>query len=54
MVLGIGFLLIVSLVVSAALSFLEKYFGTLLGLPASVLQILNFIISLTVITGLSR
>jgi membrane protein len=52
MVLGIGFLLMVSLVVSAALSFLEKYFGTLLGIPASALQIVNFFISLAVITVL--
>jgi membrane protein len=50
MVLGIGFLLMVSLVVSAALSFLEKYFGTLLSIPASALQIVNFFVSLAVIT----
>jgi membrane protein len=52
MVLGIGFLLMVSLVVSAALSFLEEYFGTLLGIPAGALQIMNFFISLAVITVL--
>ncbi len=52
MVLGIGFLLMVSLVVSAALAFMEKYFGTLLGIPAGILQICNFFISLIVITVL--
>jgi hypothetical protein len=47
MILGIGFLLLVSLVVSAALTALSETFGT-----ALVLQILHFIVSLGVVTVL--
>lgn len=50
MVLGTGFLLMVSLIISAALAALDKYFGALLPYSTSVLQGLNFFISLVVIT----
>jgi membrane protein len=50
MVFGVGFLLLVSLVLSAALSALGAYVNSLLPLPEIVLQALNFIISLLVIT----
>ena len=52
MVLGVGFLLLVSLVVSAALAVLTKYVGGLLPLSALLLEILNFVISFGVITVL--
>jgi membrane protein len=50
MILGIGFLLLVSLVVSAALSGLEGVVGQYLPFSATLLQIFNFVISLGVIT----
>jgi len=50
MVLGVGFLLMVSLVVSAALTALGDLMGGLLPLPAFVLQALNLIVSFAVIT----
>jgi membrane protein len=50
MVLGTGFLLLVSLVVSAGLAAMGNYLETVLALPEIVLQALNFIISLSVIT----
>ena len=50
MVLGVGFLLLVSLVLSAALSALGKYLGGLLPLPSLILQIINFVVSFGVIT----
>lgn len=50
MVFGVGFLLLVSLVVSAGLAAMGEYVGGLLPLPEIVLQSLNFIISLVVIT----
>jgi len=52
MVLGIGFLLLVSLVISAALSVVTTYFADLLPGPGSalLLQVINFIISYGVIT----
>ena len=45
MVLAVGFLLMVSLVVSAALAAIGKYFGGLLPMPEFALQILNFLVS---------
>jgi membrane protein len=51
MVVGIGFLLIVSLVLSAWLAAVSTYIGYLLPMPASVLQAMNFVISFVVITG---
>ena len=50
--LGTGFLLLVSLALSAALSALGKWFGGWLPAPEFVLQLLEFLVSLAVITGL--
>ena len=50
MVLGIGFLLLVSLVLSALLSALDPYLTDLLPGSIYLLQILNFVISFGVIT----
>jgi membrane protein len=47
MILGIGFLLLVSLILSAALSGLTTFYGT-----AVVFEVLNFIISIGIITVL--
>lgn len=52
MVLSIGFLLLVSLAVSTALSALGKWWGGLFGEFEWLLQILNFVVSLGVITVL--
>jgi len=52
MVLGIGFLLLVSLVASAALSALGKWWDGLFGSWEGLLQIINFVVSFAVITGL--
>jgi membrane protein len=51
-VLGTGFLLLVSLVLSAALSAIGKWFGGWLPGHEVLLQGLNFLISFAVITGL--
>ncbi len=45
MVLGIGFLLLVSLILSAGLAALGKWFGGMLPVPEFVLTSVNFIIS---------
>ena len=50
--LGTGFLLLVSLVLSAALAAFGKWFGGWLPAPEVVLQVLEFLISFAVITGL--
>lgn len=50
MVLGTAFLLLVSLVISTALSFINHYFSTLFGGLAIIAQITNFVISLGVVT----
>lgn len=52
MVLGIGFLLLASLVVSAALSALGEYIGNRWPLADFWLQLINFLISFAVITVL--
>lgn len=52
MVMAIGFLLLVSLVVNAALSAAGARVGYMLPLPEAALQLLNTAISLVVITGL--
>lgn len=52
MVLAVGFLLLVSLVVSAGLTALFKYFGTLVPMPATVAEGVNFFVSFGVITAL--
>jgi len=50
MVLGVGFLLLVSLVISATLSGLGKYMARILPLPLVLLQVINILISFAVIT----
>jgi membrane protein len=52
LVLAIGFLLLVSLAVSAALAALGKYWGSLVPLPEAILLIANGLISFAAITGL--
>ncbi len=51
-VLGTGFLLLVSLVLSTALSAFGKWFSGLLPLPEFILQAFNFVLSFAVIAGL--
>jgi membrane protein len=51
-VLGTGFLLLVSLILSSALAVIGKWFSGLLPLPGTVLELMNFILSFVVITGL--
>jgi len=51
MVVGIGFLLLVSLALSAWLAAVSTYIGHLLPAPAAALEALNFVISFVVITG---
>ena len=50
--LGTGFLLLVSLVLSAAVSAIGKWFGGFLPAPEVVLQGLELVLSLAVVTGL--
>jgi membrane protein len=45
MVLSIGFLLLVSLVLSTVLAAIGKFFGGLLPVPATVLEVVNFLLS---------
>jgi membrane protein len=52
MILGIGFLLLVSLVVTAGLSATQETLGEVFPIPEFVLQLLNLVISLGVITVL--
>ena len=52
MILGIGFLLLVSLVISAGLSAMQETVGNAIPLSEILLQILNLIISIVVITVL--
>ena len=52
MILGIGFLLLVSLVISAALSAVQETIGNAIPISEILLQILNLIISIGVITVL--
>ena len=51
-VLGTGFLLLVSLILSSALAALGKWFSGLLPLPEAMLQVINFIVSFAVVAGL--
>jgi membrane protein len=46
MVLAVGFLLLVSLVISAALAMLGKFFGGFLPMPEFALSAINFVVSL--------
>lgn len=52
MVLSVGFLLLISLLLSSGLASAGKWFGNVLPLPAAVLQVFNFIVSFVVIAGL--
>jgi membrane protein len=52
MVLAVGFLLLVSLVVSAVLAATFKYFGSVIPVPEFLLHAIEFVISLFVLTGL--
>jgi membrane protein len=52
MVLSIGFLLLVSLVVSTVLAAVGKFFGGLLPIPSAVLAVFNFLISYIGVTVL--
>jgi membrane protein len=52
MVLSIGFLLLVSLLLSAGLAYIGRSFGELLPMPPFILQTINFLISFVVITVL--
>ena len=52
MILGVGFLLLVSLVVSAGLSAVQETIGNAIPLSEIILQILNLIISIAAITVL--
>ena len=52
MILGIGFLLLVSLVVSAALSALGSWWAPLFGAWEALLQVVNFVFSFMVVTAL--
>jgi membrane protein len=51
-VFGTGFLLLVSLIISAALAVIGKWFDNLLPLPEAALQGLNVVLSFLIITGL--
>lgn len=51
MVVGIGFLLLVSLVLSAWLAAVSTYVGQLLPAPAGTLEAVNFVVSFAVVTG---
>jgi membrane protein len=52
MVLAVGFLLLVSLMVSALLAGAFKYFGGLMPVPEILMHVVEFIVSLAVLTGL--
>ena len=52
MVVGIGFLLLLSLLVNAAIAIVSKYFSTLLPIPPAVLDTADAVVSLIATTGL--
>lgn len=52
MVLGLGFMLLVSLILSAALAAFAKWWSGMLGGWTIVLEALNFLVSFGVVTGL--
>lgn len=52
MVLSIGFLLLVSLLLSAALAFAGKFFDQIVPIPPAILEAVNFLVSFLVITVL--
>ena len=51
-VLGLGFLLLVSLVISAGLAAFGKWWGGLFATWEVLLQLLNFVVSFVIVTGL--
>lgn len=52
MVLSVGFLLLISLLLSSGLAAMGTWFSNLLPIPAPVLELFNFIVSFVVIAGL--
>jgi membrane protein len=52
MVLSVGFLLLVSLILSAALAYIGRSFGQLVPMPPFILQAINFVASFAVISVL--
>ncbi len=52
MVLSVGFLLLVSLLLSAGLSYLGRFFGQLVPMPPLILQSINFVVSFAAVTVL--
>jgi membrane protein len=52
MVLAIGFLLLVSLAISAALAAVDSYAASLLPGSEALLQVVNFVVALGIVTGL--
>jgi membrane protein len=52
MVLSIGFLLLVSLLLSTGLTYIGHSFGELVPMPPFILQVINFVVSFAVITVL--
>lgn len=50
MVVGLAFLLLVSLVITTALSVISRYFAGLLGGATFITQLLNYVVSIAVIT----
>ena len=52
MVLSVGFLLLILLIISAGLAYMGRSFGRLAPLPPFILQMINFVVSFTVIAGL--
>ena len=50
MVLGVGFLLLVSLVLNASIAAIGKFFGSFLPVPESVLHLATFVLSFLAIT----
>ncbi|MBV9081060.1 MAG: YihY/virulence factor BrkB family protein [Acidobacteriaceae bacterium] len=52
MVLSVGFLLLVSLLLSACLTFVGKFFGQVVPVPAPILEAFNFLLSFAIITAL--
>lgn len=52
MVLSVGFLLLVSLILSAGLALIGKFFGQIVPVPVPILESVNFLVSFAVITVL--
>jgi membrane protein len=52
MVLSVGFLLLVSLILSAGLAYIGRSFGQLVPMPPFILQAINFLVSFAVISVL--